>query len=272
VWFPQIGSSFLPPEVSIITVYYNTPEDLLRLHRSALECLDSNQYEFIVADNQSDSDLSSKLSGVSYLRLPENFGYGRASNMAAQNAAAPYLFFVNPDCEFIHDCLTPLLGAIQRSAVAGPKVLNPDRSIQLSFGPFLSILAEAQQKRRMHAEKSVSVQKWLTEKTAHAFHPDYVSGCALMIRTDVFRKAGGFDENYFLYNEDVDLCKRIHNQGLEVSYEPSAHIIHYRNQSVKRVPERAKAEYRKSQIYYYQKHHGALQNLLLKLYLSSKGY
>ena len=261
----------MPPDVSIITIYFNTPEDLLRLHNSASKFLDPSKYEFIVADNHSDRDVSSELPGTVYLRLPQNFGFARASNLAAERAKAPYLFFVNPDCEFVEDCMSPLLTTMQDSYIAGPKVLNEDGSIQLSFGPYLSIIAEARQKRLTLGERSASVQEWLESKTATSFHPDYVSGCAMMIRANVFRELNGFDEKFFLYNEDVDLCKRATDRGWSVTYEPAAKIVHYRNRSVNKVPGIAKAEYRKSQIHYYKKHQGLLQNLFLKLYLKWKG-
>lgn len=257
----------MPPGVSIITVYYNTPEDLIRLFRSARQYLPGKEYEFIVADNHSQEDLSTDLPGAAYLRYPENLGFGRACNLAAEKSSAPYIFFVNPDCEFVQDCVTPLLETMRNSEVVGPKVLNEDGSIQLSFGPYLSIWGEARQKWLSRRERSRTVQNWLIKKTAGQFHPDYVSGCALMVRKDAFHKVSGFDEKFFLYNEDVDLCKRITSSGGRVTYEPSAQIIHYRNRSVNKIVGTAKAEYRKSQIYYYQKHQGLWQNLLLKLYL-----
>lgn len=231
--------------------------------------LREEDYEWIIADNHSDVDLSGELPDVRYLRMPENLGFGVASNRAAETAHAPNLFFLNPDCEFNQNCIPPLLDALKVSAVAGPRVISPDGYFQLSFGPFLSFVREAMQKTLFRFERSNAVQKWISRKGA--FQPDYVSGCALMIRTDVFREIGGFDENFFLYNEDVDLCRRVTEQSYTVAYVPAAQIVHKRNQSVKLIPDRVRSEYRKSQIYYYRKHHGALQNFLLKLYLSSTG-
>jgi GT2 family glycosyltransferase len=259
----------LPPKVSIITVYYNTPEDLRTLDRTMKQFLPRDDYEWIVADNQSEIDLSNELSGVRYLRMPGNLGFAAASNRAAESARAPNLFFLNPDCEFIENCLPPLLEALKVSAIAGPRVMNADGSIQLSFGPALSFTKEAFQKALFRFEKSNAVQQWIAKKGT--FHPDYVSGCALMIRASVFQELQGFDENFFLYNEDVDLCKRVRSQSLNVQYVPQSRIVHRRNQSVQQTPDRVRTEYRRSQIYYYKKHHGALQNLLLKLYLGISG-
>lgn len=251
---------------SIITVYYNTPEEIRKLGESLRKFLDPSSFEWIIADNQSQQDLSGQIANARYLRMPENYGFGKACNIAAREATAPNLFFLNPDCELTHDCVTPLLAEMHHSAAAGPLVLNPDGSIQLSFGPFLSIWNEAVQKHRTGNESSTRCQNWLRKKTAARFYPDYVSGCALMIRADVFRRISGFDENFFLYEEDVDLCKRLREAGHTVAYVPEARVIHARNRSTTKDPTRARIEYQKSQAYYYRKHHGAIQNALLKLY------
>jgi GT2 family glycosyltransferase len=259
----------LPLKVSIITVYYNTPSELSDLRVSMRRHLKEEDYEWILIDNHSETDLSSNFPEAIYCRQMQNLGFARACNLGAERASTSYLFFVNPDCEFTQDCLDPLLNAVEKGGVAGPRVLNADGSIQLSFGRFLSVGAEALQKFRMQFEKTALMQKWLARK--FPFHPDYVSGCALMIRAETFRSLHGFDPTFFLYNEDVDLCKRVRSQGLDVTYVPSAVIVHKRNRSVNKNPDLSLREYRKSQIYYYSKHHGRLQNFLLKLYLSLAG-
>lgn len=259
----------MPPAVSLITVYYNTPEDLLRLAHSIRRYMKPEQCEFLVVDNASQEDLRSQLPDAVYLRQESNGGFGRGCNRGAERASAPALFFVNPDCELVEDCVTPLLGALQRAAVCGPRVAYPDGALQLSFGPYLSVRNEALQRRRMRWERSERVQQWLAG--IGEFEPDYVSGCAMMVRADVFRAAGGFDENFFLYHEDVDLCKRIRGMGHPVMYVPSSRILHEKNRSADRARDRVRVEYRKSQIYYYRKHHGLLQNVMLRLYLALSG-
>jgi len=258
----------LPPEVSIITVYYNTPEDLKKLSDSIKTHLPTDLYEWIVADNNSAEDMSAKLTGANYLRFTENYGFGKSNNLAAEKAKGPYLFFVNPDCEFIENCIPALLAVMKDAAIAGPRVLNPDGSLQLSFGRYLSICKEAQQKKRMQNEQTPQVQNWIREMGT--FSPDFISGCALMIRSDVFRKMGGFDPVFFLYHEDVDICKRVSTSGHSIIYLSTARIVHERNKSVNQIRERVNIEIRKSQLYYYRKHNSPLQLLLLKLYLTLK--
>jgi GT2 family glycosyltransferase len=255
----------LPPEVSIITVYYNSPEEILALHHSMQKNLSPRQWEWIVADNNSREDLSARLPETIYLRFPENYGFAKANNKAAQKASAPYLFFVNPDCVFVENCLPALIDALKQAAVAGPRVMNEDGTVQLSFGPFLSIRNEYLQRKRMSNEKTEQMQAWIRQQGQ--FSPDYVSGCALIIPKKLYDEIGGFDENFFLYEEDVDLCKRVHDLGLRILYVPSITILHKRNRSVRQEKEGATREYRNSQRYYYAKHHGWVQNALLKLYL-----
>jgi GT2 family glycosyltransferase len=254
----------LPPEVSIITVYYNSPEDLLSLHRSMREHLAGEEYEWIIADNASEEDLESQITDAVYLRLQENYGFAKANNFASEKAQGKYLFFINPDCVFTENCLPPLKHALQTAGISGPRVINEDGTVQLSFGPFLSFWNEFQQKKRMQQEKTAAVQNWIQLKGD--FFPDYVSGCALMITADLYQQIGGFDEHFFLYEEDVDLCKRVHDLGKRVAYVSSTTILHGRNKSVQKTKNRARSEYLKSQSYYYKKHHGFVQNLLLRLY------
>jgi GT2 family glycosyltransferase len=228
------------------------------------EHLPQESYEWIVADNASEHNLSDQIPEAVYLRLPENYGFAKANNLAAQKARCQYLFFVNPDCTFTENCLPSLMQALQTAGISGPKVLNEDGTLQLSFGPFLSVWNEFQQKKRMSREKTPEIQKWI--QSLGDFSPDYVSGCALMISAELFKQIGGFDEHFFLYEEDVDLCKRVRDNGKRIAYVSSARIAHGRNKSVRKTKDRARSEYLKSQAYYYQKHHGYLQNVLLRIY------
>jgi len=189
--------------------------------------------------------------------------------VGAEIAKGKNLFFVNPDCEFIEDCVTPLLNALEHNAIAGPQVLYPNGLLQLSFGPFLSIAGEAKQKLLQRLERTSMVQSWLRNQAPQ--NPDYVSGCAMMIRASEFRTLGGFDENFFLYNEDVDLCERAHEKGLRTAYISKARIQHGKGNSVRHQQDRVSLEFRKSQVLYYRKHHGSLQNFLLRMYLRISG-
>lgn len=256
------------PQVSIITVYYENPEDLIKLSSSMKTFLPQDQYEWIVVDNNSSVNLSSELDCV-YILQSENLGFGAGCNAGAQAAKAENLFFVNPDCEFIENCIPPLVKVSEKNLIAGPQVLYPDGFVQLSFGPFLSITAEAKQKSLQRRERTPAVQSWIRNQPPQ--NPDYVSGCAMMIRSFSFQSMGGFDEKFFLYNEDVDLCKRAHQKGIDTAYVPEARIQHSKGSSAKHNPDRVGQEFTKSQLLYYRKHHGSIQNFLLRTYLRTSG-
>jgi len=258
----------LIPQVSIITVYYNNPEDLIKLSTSMKNFLPKDQYEWIVVDNNSNQNLSALLD-CTYLLSSENIGFGAGCNAGAKAAKGEHLFFVNPDCEFIENCISTLAKVSEQNLIAGPQVLYPDGYLQLSFGPFLSISAERHTKSLQYRERTKEVQSWIRNEASQ--NPDFVSGCAMMIQAAIFGRLGGFDEKFFLYNEDVDLCKRAQQKGIHSAYVPEARIQHSKSGSAKHNLDRASQEYRKSQLLYYKKHHGAIQNLLLRTYLHLSG-
>ena len=88
-----------------------------------------------------------------------------------------------------------------------------------------------------------------------------------MMRRDVFEKIEGFDESFFMYFEDVDICKRVHDIGLKVVYYPKTSLIHLLGGSSHNIKKKISTYYRDSQLYYYQKHLGEFQTNFLKFYL-----
>jgi GT2 family glycosyltransferase len=258
----------LIPQVSIITVYYNNPEDLIKLSTSIKNFVTKDQCEWIVVDNNSTQNLSAQLD-CTYLLQSQNLGFGAGCNAGAKVAKGEHVFFVNPDCEFIENCIPTLVNASEKNVIAGPQVLYPDGYLQLSFGPFLSISAERHQKSLQYRERTKEVQSWIRNEAPQ--NPDFVSGCAMMMKSSIFQSLNGFDEKFFLYNEDVDLCKRAQEKGIQSAYISEARIEHTKSGSAKHNLDRASQEYRKSQLLYYKKHQGAIQNLLLRTYLHLSG-
>jgi N-acetylglucosaminyl-diphospho-decaprenol L-rhamnosyltransferase len=96
----------------------------------------------------------------------------------------------------------------------------------------------------------------------------WVSGACLLARRRVMEEVGGFDEAFFLYEEDADLCRRVRQAGHKVVYAPRAEVLHHLGRSMARDPERARREYDQSHLLYYRKHNPAWQTTLLRLYLA----
>jgi GT2 family glycosyltransferase len=98
-----------------------------------------------------------------------------------------------------------------------------------------------------------------------------VTGACFMMHRNIFQQAGGFDELFFMYFEDVDLCKRVKDLGLKVVYYPKTTVIHLLGGSAQGGKKGINIHYRNSQIHYYQKHLDKLQTTILKLYLQFSG-
>jgi hypothetical protein len=100
---------------------------------------------------------------------------------------------------------------------------------------------------------------------------DWVSGSALLLRVSAARPLGFFDERYFLYEEDADLCLRLRRAGHRVVYTPSARVEHALGTSMAKSGGRARAEYDRSHLIYYDTHNGVVQRALLRLWMLARG-
>jgi GT2 family glycosyltransferase len=171
------------------------------------------------------------------IRNTANVGFGRAVNQAAAVARAPLLLLINPDCRLMPGAIAALrsvLDAEPSCAVVGPRILDPDGAVQGSargdpdmltglFGrtgalrvllPFLPV-----SRRNVVVEDAVRTP-------ASSVVVDWLSGACVLVRRDAFAAAGGFDERFFLYWEDADLCRRLRNRGFDIRYVPGATAVH----------------------------------------------
>ncbi len=227
--------------------------------------------EVMMVDNGSQDNsvilVQKEFPWVRILPLSQNVGFGGAANAAARESSGTYLFFLNHDVEVLPGCLGQLIDFIKGNknyGVVAPAVHNPDGSFQLSFGPELNLVSEFFLKYLASHYYSCLYRR-LKEKMERDVA--WVSGVAFLIPRDVFVRLGGFDERFFLYVEDVDLCLRLRQQGWKIRFLPRAKIIHYRGAAASLVPDLSLTEAKRSQLLYYSLHRGALSFHLLKLYL-----
>ena len=266
--------------LSIIIVNWNT-HGLLR------ECLDSIKefpppfpWESIVIDNASeDGSLQSIREGYHGIRLIENKtnrGFSAANNQGARSASAPWLLFLNPDTR-VHD--GTLAGAVSfmqqhpQAGVMGCRTVSRNGSLQATAFAFpgkLRIFAYVSGLNRFFK---------LSRFTDHSAlrTPDYVQGSFLIVRREVFEKCGGFDESFFLYAEEIDLCLRVKAAGYAVYYYPGVSITHHGGGSMSD-PSAGLGHFIKSSISLYQKYRPPRErkklrqalNIALRLRLFSK--
>jgi GT2 family glycosyltransferase len=154
--------------------------------------------------------------------------------------------------------------------IIGTKLLFPDQSFQISTSPAIGIQGEFKSSRFHKDAQDKSKIKRLEHKYSMTQEVDIVVGAAMFIRAELFHLLGGFDEKFFMYFEDSDLCQRVQNYGYKVLYVPEVSLIHIRGHSMQKNANAMAVEYRRSQIYYYQKHRPLWERFILKVYLFTK--
>jgi GT2 family glycosyltransferase len=229
-----------------VVVSYNT-RGLLRA------CLASLQAEgftaTVVVDNASPDGSAAMVRaehpGVRLIANKDNPGYGAAANQGIAACRSPYVLLLNADTEVRPGALAALreeLDLHPDAAVVGPRLVDPDGSFQTSCYPFLTpfnLLALGTWLNRL-----VRVTPGLRRRFRPVWSPvpacavDWVKGAALAIRRQAFEAVGGFDDSFFLYAEEIDLCYRLRAAGWEVRFTPAACIVHVEGASTsqRRVP------------------------------------
>ncbi|NEQ48935.1 MAG: glycosyltransferase family 2 protein [Leptolyngbya sp. SIO3F4] len=265
------------PLVSIVIVNYNGGPVIL-------ECLNSLQkytrripYEIIVVDNNSQDGSPEEINGnfpsVNLLRQSKNAGFGTANNIGVAKSSGKFIWLLNSDVYLTSNVLPFFVARLEEDpqiGILGPRLVNADGSFQLSVSKEISIRGEFQtlqqvRKYRNLATRPQLAQSYVSEKTV-----DIVVGAAMFMRREVFDKSGGFDQNFFMYFEESDLCKRVRNLGYSILYTPKVELIHIGGYSVSKASGRMAQEYRRSQRYYYEKHRPIWEQWLLHAYLTIK--
>lgn len=215
--------------VRVITVAYRSAAHL----RACVEPLCRQpDLEVVVVDNdcpERSPELVADLP-VEVVAMGRNAGFGAACNAGAAAGDAEALLFLNPDARIEPDAVRALAAAVgeRRVGAAGPRILDDDGATVLSArrDPRLrSALAEA-----LFVHHLLPRAAWTTEFVRDGYEArheaEWLSGAALCVRRDAFERVGGFDERFFLYSEDTDLCRRLRDAGFLIVYEPSAIARH----------------------------------------------
>lgn len=267
-------------ELSVIIVNYNARQHLENCLESLFENTRLRPIDVWVVDNASKDDsvdmLQKRFPEVQVILSKENRGFGAANNEAMRRAKGRYQLLLNSDTLVQPNAIDSMVRIMDENpnvGVLGPLLRNEDGTVQISYGSGVSFLSEFSQKRLSARYESGNprVRQYVESRARTPAHPDWVTGACMMLRADLPEEARFFDENFFMYLEDVDLCQRIRQRGFQILYDPQAEIIHLRGKSVDENPERVMLEYRRSQLYFYSKHYGRNAVRLLKVYLLVKG-
>jgi len=163
----------------------------------------------------------------------ENKGFAAASNQAINATDSKYILLINSDCEVFEGSLKRLLDyfeKVPKAAIAGPKIINSDGSLQYSCRRFPSFFGAAAHTILTHIYPNNPFSKKYKLVDANRKEPfsvDWVSGSCMMIRRSALEDTGLLDENYFMYVEDIDICYRMWQNGWEVHYMPHSEVLHH---------------------------------------------
>jgi N-acetylglucosaminyl-diphospho-decaprenol L-rhamnosyltransferase len=246
---------------SAVVVSYNYGDLLERAVRSILADTSAGVPDVVVVDNGStDGSLErlrdvfprSKFPMVRVLEAPGNVGYARGANLGIAATETPVVAVLNGDLELAVGVAAAMMTALEadsRVGVVGPRVLNLDGSVYPSARtePGLWVAAA-------HATVGLvwPTNPWtrryrqLDRDPTLARDVDWLSGTAMWLRREALDDVGGWDERYFMYMEDVDLCLRLRRAGWRVAYEPGGEVVHVQGASTSQRPYRMIAEHHRS--------------------------
>ena len=257
------------PDASIIIVNWNAKDPLRNCLKSIYENSGKLDCEIIVVDNAStdgSADMVKKeWPGVTLVENSGNQGFARANNIGIRQSNSRYVCLVNPDVVVLEGCIGNSIEFMdQRPSVGmtGPRILNPDRTLQPSCRHFPSIWNSLCQtlglnylfpKSRFFSEPFMNY--WAHDTVRKV---DSIGGMFWTVRRQAINEVGLLDEDFFLYSEDIDWCKRFHTVGWDVMFYPGAEAIHFGGASSANAPIRFYIEMQKADLQYWRKHHGKL--------------
>jgi GT2 family glycosyltransferase len=261
-------------KLSIIIVNWNTCDLLAGCLSSIYAHSPPDSFEVLVIDNAS-TDGSAQLVGehfpqVQLIENRENLGFARANNRAIKQSTGRYLLLLNPDTEVQPGALETLVEYMEKNpqvGAAGSRLLNPDGSLQISCFPAPTLFRELW--RLFHLDKvyplgTYAMKTWELDRARPV---DVLMGACMILRRETLHQVGLFDEDYFMYSEETDLCNRIQRAAWGLSWVPQAKVMHYAGQSTRLVSADMFINLYHSKIMYFRKNHSRLAGYAYKFIL-----
>ncbi|HLJ97739.1 MAG TPA: glycosyltransferase family 2 protein [Gemmataceae bacterium] len=250
------------PQVSVVIVNYCLWKETGRLVRqlSAAPCVRRGAAEVVVVDNHSPTHALAKRlrrwPGVSLRRWERNRGFAQAVNEGCRLSQGKWLLLLNPDISVSPDFLDGVLALTERLSIEEPdagivgfELRNSDGSCQLSSGPFPTLL---QTLARLALPRTR--RKYHLLPLRRRCRVPWVTGCCLLLRRECLNQLGGMDGDFFLYYEDVDLCRRAADLGWSVCFEPTLQAIHHHPLHLRAIPAYMRLLTRHALLTYASKH------------------
>ncbi|PJE58211.1 MAG: hypothetical protein COU81_01930 [Candidatus Portnoybacteria bacterium CG10_big_fil_rev_8_21_14_0_10_36_7] len=229
-------------KLSIIITHHQTPELLKLCLKSLEDTLNNVEYEIFIADSESQDEvqqeIKEKFPKVFFLQSTNNLGYAKIANRAILRSKGKYIFIVNADVITSENAIQKMLDYLDNHndiGALGPQLINFDGTIQHSrfrfYTPMTAIYRRTLLGKLPAGKKNIArfliSDKPLSKDNTGPYEVDWIQGSAFLTRADALEKVGVLDENFFMYFEDVDWCKRFKDKDFKVFYFPDAKMYHY---------------------------------------------
>lgn len=214
-------------ELSIVTVTYNSADFIERYLSSLMKRLPARSEVIIVDNSSSDNTVSivKKFPKVKLVASPDNLGFSRGCNLGARQSRGQYLFFLNPDTEVLDHSTAQLVNFLKGNPQVGlvaPRLLTPDGKVHRSVINLPTLRGAIREyllgKKNAYSQYCPPGKRPIEVEAAY--------GAAMLLSRQDFEAVHGFDERYFLYYEDLDLCRKIRSLGKKIIYFPGAKFVH----------------------------------------------
>ena len=255
------------PLISVIIVNYNVRDFLEQALLSVRRALRDMQSQIIVVDNASVDGsvpmLKERFPEILLIENPENSGFSAANNQAIKQAEGEFIVLLNPDTVVQEDTFSKLLDFFSKNPQASAatcKILNPDGTFSIDCrhsipGPATAFWKMIGFSKLFPKSKIFGKYNLTYLDENQTYRVEGISGSFMMMRSEIVRKVGLLDEDFFMYCEDIDYCHRINQAGGEIYYVPDSQIIHYKGESTKKNNLDYVITFNRSLYKFYKKHY-----------------
>jgi GT2 family glycosyltransferase len=246
-------------------VNHNSTDCAIKSIESVYKSLNGMMANIIVVDNNSRDDpeiLKITFPQIELILNKENLGFSKAVNQAIHISHAPFVVILNPDTVIFDTFFYNTIAFLKKNfnvGILGPRIYDADGKIQGSARkfptPLTSLFGRKSPLTKIFPNNPISKKEFLCFKSnGKPIEVDWVSGACIIANRKAIEEVGGFDEKFFLYWEDTDLCKRIKDNGWKIVYNPTSHINHYVGYSSSQKPIFTTWHFHKSCFHLFKKH------------------
>ncbi|MFH2105288.1 MAG: glycosyltransferase family 2 protein [Parcubacteria group bacterium] len=243
--------------LSIIIVTYNSA-DTIKACLKAAQAHIKEEYELIIVDNKSTDGTEKVIKdnfSLPVIKMAKNQGFSAGVNQGLARSRGDWILLLNPDTEL--QSYSSLLK--RKGDIIGGKQVQPSGKMIASFGSFPkrwnTLLYLTKLSRFLPRGTTYHYNTWNRDYYEKDMDVDWVSGGLMLIKREVFKKIGDYDDKFFLYLEDVDFCYRAKKAGFKIKYTPTFKALHRSQGSVKQDRGKAMTAQKESFIYFFQKHY-----------------